>query len=193
VPGDFPVGFFALSNRLLFLRFICIIFYMVNESAKTGAVGDAEIVSWSDKYATGIELIDSQHHQLVDLTNELYRACLSGGDERLHVFKEAMSRMVDYVRFHFTAELKLLDAIKYPDYANHKKMHNDLVAEILAASNKYDDGRQFVPNKFVRTLRDWVFGHIAVYDKVYAAYVAEQKKKGLLTDKELKQIGLSIA
>jgi len=165
---------------------------MAKESKVDVADEDAEIVSWSDKYATGIELIDNQHHQLVDLTNELYRACLSGGDERLAVFKEAMSRMVEYVRFHFTAELKLLDAIKYPDYNNHKKMHNDLVEEILVASKKYDDGKKFVPNTFVRTLRDWVFGHIALYDKVYAAYVAEQKSKGVLTDKMLKEIGLSV-
>jgi len=164
---------------------------MVNE-VKVETEQNAEIVNWSDKYATGIELIDSQHHQLVDLTNELYRACLSGGNERLAVFKDAMSRMVEYVRFHFTAELKLLEAIKYPDYNNHKKMHNDLVEEILAAANTYDDGKKFVPNKFVRTLKDWVFGHIAVYDKIYAAYVAEQKKKGVLTENMLKEIGLSI-
>jgi hemerythrin len=155
-------------------------------------IENTEIVSWSDKYATGIELIDSQHHQLVNLTNELYRACLSGGEERLAVFKEAMSRMVDYVRFHFTAELKLLEAVKYPDYNNHKKMHNDLVEEILTASNTYDDGRKFVPNKFVRTLKDWVFGHIAVYDKLYAAFVAEQKTKGVLTDQSIREIGLSV-
>jgi hemerythrin len=167
---------------------------MVKESMVDVAkdIENTEIVCWSDKYATGIELIDSQHHQLVNLTNELYRACLSGGDERLTVFKDAMKRMVEYVRFHFTAELKLLDAIKYPDYNNHKKMHNDLVAEILAASNTYDDGKKFVPNHFVRTLRDWVFGHIAVYDKVYADYVAEQIRNGKLTEKMLKEIGLSV-
>jgi hemerythrin len=167
---------------------------MVKESMLDVAkdIENTEIVSWSDKYATGIELIDSQHHQLVNLTNELYRACLSGGEERLTVFKEAMSRMVDYVRFHFTAELKLLEAVKYPDYNNHKKMHNDLVEEILTASNTYDDGKKFVPNKFVRTLKDWVFGHIAVYDKLYAAFVAEQKTKGVLTDQSIREIGLSV-
>ena len=167
---------------------------MVKESIADAAINieNTEIVTWSDKYATGIELIDSQHHQLVNLTNELYRACLSGGEERLAVFKEAMSRMVDYVRFHFTAELKLLEAVKYPDYNNHKKMHNDLVEEILTASNTYDDGRKFVPNKFVRTLKDWVFGHIAVYDKLYAAFVAEQKTKGVLTDQSIREIGLSV-
>jgi len=166
---------------------------MVKEDkAEAASIENSEIVSWSDKYATGIELIDSQHHQLVDLTNELYRACLSGGEERLAVFKDAMSRMVEYVRFHFAAELKLLDAIKYPDYNKHKKMHNDLVEEILEAAKKYDDGKKFVPNKFVRTLKDWVFGHIAVYDKIYSAYVAEQKSKGVLTDQSIREIGLAV-
>jgi hemerythrin len=167
---------------------------MVKESIVEAVINTetSEIVSWSDKYATGIELIDHQHHQLVDLTNELYRACLSGGEERLVVFKEAMKRMVDYVRFHFTAELKLLAAIKYPDYNNHKKMHNDLVEEILAASNKYDDGKKFVPNHFVRTLKDWVFGHIAVYDKIYAAYIEEQINNGQLTKKTIKEISSTI-
>jgi hemerythrin len=50
---------------------------------------------------------------------------------------------------------------------------------------------KFVPNNFVRTLKDWVFGHIAVYDKLYRAYVTEQLRKGELTEKELKQIELT--
>ena len=171
---------------------------MADKRAKSGIAHEAEnteIVVWDDKYATGIELIDNQHRQLVDLTNQLYFACFSGeGDEELFtVFKDAMSRMVEYVRFHFGAELKLLDAINYPDYHNHKKMHEDLIRDILEAAQDYEEGKRFVPNNFVRTLKDWVFGHIAVYDKIYAAYVAEQKRKGVLTDKMLKEIGLSIS
>ncbi|MDR1840065.1 MAG: bacteriohemerythrin [Treponema sp.] len=152
----------------------------------------SEIVVWDDKYATGVETLDNQHHQLVDLTNQLYIACLAGDDVLNTVFKDAMSRMVEYVRFHFSAELKLLKAIDYPDYDNHKKMHNDLIKEILLAAKDFDEGMKFVPNNFVRTLKDWVFGHIAVYDKLYRAYVTEMLSKGELTEKELKQIELTI-
>jgi len=154
---------------------------------------NSEIVVWSDKYATGIETLDNQHHELVDLTNQLYIACLAGDDVLNTVFKDAMSRMVEYVRFHFSAELKLLKAIDYPDYNNHKKMHDDLIKEILLAAKDFDDGMKFVPNNFVRTLKDWVFGHIAVYDKLYRAYVTEQIKNGALTEKELKKIELSVS
>jgi hemerythrin-like metal-binding protein len=143
------------------------------------------LVIWSDKFAVGIELIDSQHHRLVDLTNELYRACLIRGETFDTVFKEALSRLVEYVRTHFSAELVLLERIKYPDYHNHKKQHDELVKNILEAAKKYNGARNFVPNQFVRTLQDWIFGHIAVYDQMYATYVREQKHKGLLTDQAI--------
>ena len=37
--------------------------------------GNKDMVVWDEKFATGIELIDSQHKELFSLTNELFRAC----------------------------------------------------------------------------------------------------------------------
>jgi hemerythrin len=165
-----------------------------NDGAVSGhKIKNTEIIIWNDKYSTGIQAIDNQHRQLVELTNQLYLACMAGEEVLYTVFKDAMSRMVEYVRFHFTAELKLLAAINFPDYHHHKKMHDDLVRDILEAAKEFNEGKKFVPNNFVRTLKDWIFGHIAVYDKIYAAFAAEQLRTGVLTDKELKEIELSIS
>jgi len=152
-----------------------------------------EIISWDAKYATGIDLIDKQHLQLVNLTNELYAACVSRNDSLKTVFKEAMSRMVEYVKFHFNAENMLLSAIEYPDYKNHKKMHDTLIKKILDAVKEYDEGKVFVPNNFVRTLVDWVFSHIAFYDKQYSFFAMERIKSGSLPLAKLKEIEDSIA
>jgi len=141
-----------------------------------------ELVTWKEQYATGIPLIDGQHMELVNLANKLYQACLEGPDTVGSVFKEAMSRMVDYVRFHFNAEQVLLEKIQYPRYHEHKKQHETLVKDILEAVRDYETGKKFVPNNFVRTLADWVFGHIAIYDKYYAEYALELKQKGLLAE-----------
>ena len=142
---------------------------------------DIEFVKWEDKYVTGIKLIDSQHRELVILANQLYQACCGGNEEVGTVFKDSMSRMVEYVRFHFGAEQSLLERINFPYHREHKAKHDALVKKILAAAMDYNEGKKFVPNQFVRTLKDWVFGHIAVEDKIYAAYAREQTKKGLLT------------
>ena len=144
-----------------------------------------DMVAWSTTYCTGVALIDEQHKELVNLTNKLYQACLGGEEEVGPVFQDAMSKLVEYVRFHFSAELELLAKINYPDYQDHKRQHDALVKDILEAVKDFSGGKRFVANHFVRTLKDWVFSHIAIYDKRYAAFVEEQKKKGLLSDEQI--------
>jgi hemerythrin len=139
-------------------------------------------VKWIPEYEVGIKLIDTQHRELVSLANDLYRACVATDNSIGTVFKEAMSKMVEYVRFHFHAEDVLLERIGYPDYQAHKKEHESLIRKVLEAAKEYDKGNKLVPNHFVRTLKDWVFSHIAVSDQRFAVYVSELKKKGLITD-----------
>ena len=155
---------------------------MNNEKVQT----KAEIVIWDNKYSIGVELIDAQHKQLVVLTNELFQACMLGESAVQTVFKDAMSRMVDYVRIHFSEEQELLQRVKFPDYSDHKSQHDRLIQQILSAVKEHKEGKKFVPNQFVRTLRDWILSHIAVYDKAFGVYVQEQIKKGVLTEKDLK-------
>jgi len=152
-----------------------------------------ELVIWDSRYITGIELIDNQHKQLVDLTNNLYTACLGGNEELPDLFRDAMHHMVEYVQHHFNTELELLKQINYPDYHNHKVMHNTLVNDIISSANDFKEGKHFVPNHFVRTLKDWIFGHIAVNDKDYALFVKDQIRTGLLTEQKLHDIGQAIS
>ena len=146
---------------------------------------DVAVVSWSDNLSIGIELIDSQHKHLVALTNQLFQACTRGGDKRDTVFKNVMSQMVEYVRVHFTAEQELMHRINYPHYAEHKSEHDKLIRKVLETTNNYDKGKKFVPNDFVRFLKDWIVSHIAHTDKMIALYITAQKKKGLLSDQDI--------
>ena len=142
----------------------------------------AEIVAWDPKYSVGITLLDDQHKELVKLANQLYAACRSRDNSVNEVFKETMRKMVEYVRFHFGAENELLERIGYPDRKEHKMMHDSLIKDILAAVKSFEEGNKFVPNHFVRTLKEWVFGHIAIRDRLYAIFIQEQRKKGLLSE-----------
>jgi hemerythrin len=142
-----------------------------------------EYVVWDEQYATGVLVLDNQHKELMNLTNHLFHACRAGTQEATAVFAEAMHKMVEYVRFHFSAEQVLLERINYPEYQEHKNEHDRLVREILIAVKEFNEGQKFVPYHFVKILKEWIFGHIAVADKGYALFVANQKRLGLLTDK----------
>ncbi|MHC6203614.1 bacteriohemerythrin [Breznakiellaceae bacterium SP9] len=139
---------------------------------------DMPFVEWEDRLNTGIPLIDTQHEELLDLTNELYEACQDGKDAASALFKEAIKKTVDYVKFHFDAEQKILERIKYPDYAAHKAQHDVFVKKVLENVKGYEQGKNFVPNTFVRFLKEWVLTHIAVEDKKYADYILHLKKAG---------------
>jgi hemerythrin len=168
---------------------------MKNKTVSSEASDNEELVIWSDKYATGIQKIDGQHRHLVTLTNNLYKACLQDSKEAETMFKESMSLMVEYVRFHFSDELKILDRVKFPGLQDHKKQHDTLVKNILEAAKDYNEGLRHVPNSFVRALKDWVFGHIAIYDKIYSAYIMKlnplfiMKGQGFLTDNDIEGSG----
>ncbi|MDR2786474.1 MAG: bacteriohemerythrin [Treponema sp.] len=140
-------------------------------------------VVWDDRYSVGIPLIDDQHKKLIELTNDLYDACREGTEAARIRFREAAHGTVDYVKYHFAAEEKLLENVKYPDFSLHKKEHESFVMKILEGVKDFEEGKQFVPNIFVRYLKDWILAHIAVEDKKYAEYIFDLRKQAALKQK----------
>jgi hemerythrin len=133
------------------------------------------LVEWNDNYSVGIDLIDGQHRQLIELTNTLYKGCLAGEESARRYFMETIQSTVDYVKYHFSAEEKLMEHFKYPNLLNHKSQHTGFVLKILEDVKSFQSGKKFVPNTFVRYLKDWILSHIAVMDRQYADYILNQK------------------
>ena len=135
------------------------------------------LVEWGKRYATGIQLIDEQHQELINLTNKLFAACLAG-DQTERVFKDTVRGVVEYINYHFSAEEKMLEKINYPELAEHKKQHTSLAKQVLKNIQLFEEGRAFIPNSFVRAMKDWILTHIAVMDKRYVDYIVTLKKTG---------------
>jgi len=134
-------------------------------------VPETAFVVWEDRYALGIPEIDAQHKELFALTNELYNACQQGIEVAQSEFKDVIHKTVKYVGYHFSFEEKLLVDANYPQLAEHKKEHERFVKTVLEGVKDFESGKSFVPNTFVRFLRDWILEHIAVSDKMYAEYM----------------------
>lgn len=135
-----------------------------------------DFVSWDESYDLNIDQVDKQHRHLVELINDLYRACLGEKGALDETFRHVMKNLVDYVMIHFKDEEKLMAEINYPGIQEHKQHHEDFVREILHAVKDYQNGKQFVANTFVRFLRDWLFNHILISDKEWAKFYFANKK-----------------
>lgn len=134
-----------------------------------------------DQYLVlGIPIIDKQHANLVRMVNNLYLACQKSRETTNQQFIEAVHESVDYVRYHFSTEEKLMLLLSYPEFSVHKKKHGDFIWEILTISKQFEDGEKFVPKKFVFFLCDWIKNHIGDTDKLFAEYFMTMKKDGKL-------------
>ncbi|GHV68732.1 hemerythrin [Spirochaetia bacterium] len=152
---------------------------MTNEDAE-----DQLIVEWDDKYSVKIPFIDEQHKTLIEHTNTLYQGCLSGTEEeKTAYFMEAVKSVVEYTKFHFSAEEKMLQNVSYPQLAVHKRQHEEFVQKLVDEVKGFQNGEKLVPNNFVRFLRDWILSHIAMEDTQYARYIFGLKKSGTLDNK----------
>jgi hemerythrin len=129
------------------------------------------IVEWDSRYAVGIQLIDDQHRELLKLINNVHLGCLEENEDTKIRFKLTVHGLINYTKYHFSTEEQLLERIKYPDSAAHKRQHDEFIRDILDRVERFERGRTVSPKSFIRYIRDWVVTHITLIDKKYATYI----------------------
>ena len=132
-----------------------------------------ELVTWSDDFLVGNSTIDTQHKELVRLTNEFYAGVQMGGLVAKVYFMQTIKGAVQYVKTHFTDEEALMQKAGFPQYEEHKKQHENFVAEVTQQVKAFESEDNPDPAGFVEYLMNWVLKHIASSDKMYSPYVSK--------------------
>jgi hemerythrin len=128
---------------------------------------NTDLVTWSSTYSVGVESIDAQHKELINLVNDMYNHTFIDEQSERAYFKNVIHQTVEYVKTHFPAEEKILLATKYPGYAEHKKAHDLFILTVFDNIRDFDDGKKINLAAFTHFLKDWILAHIAITDKQY--------------------------
>ncbi len=109
---------------------------------------------------TGNQLIDTEHSQLIDAVNNLLTAC-STGQGRTEL-ANTTKFLQDYTAKHFSNEEKLQIQSKYPDYANHKRYHEDFKKVVAGICQKLEKDGPTVAlvGEVNGTIAGWLINHI---------------------------------
>ena len=121
---------------------------------------------WNEKYSTGIASIDAQHQGLFSIGAELYAAMSTGqGNERMGAI---LTRLVQYTAAHFAYEERLMQLHRYPEYAAHKALHDDLTRQVKQFHEEFQSGHVGISIPLLSFIDDWLKHHIGKSDQGYA-------------------------
>jgi hemerythrin len=126
---------------------------------------------WDKSIETGHEMIDSQHKQLFDAINNLLDACKEG--KGVDELKKSMDFLNDYTIKHFFDEEQVQQKYQYPDFVNHKKLHDDFkkVVRDLSVQLIMKGPSEEMVNEVRTKIGSWLLNHIKVQDFKLAAYI----------------------
>ena len=131
-----------------------------------------ELVSWSDTFLVGNESIDTQHKELVKMTNEFYAGVQMGGVMAKVYFMKTIQGAVQYVKTHFATEEEIMQKVGYPFFEEHKKQHEDFVDEVAQQVQVLEKEDNPNPARFVKYLMTWILNHMAESDKKFMPYIS---------------------
>ncbi|MBF0204363.1 MAG: bacteriohemerythrin, partial [Desulfamplus sp.] len=133
-----------------------------------------DLITWSPKFATGIKDIDTQHKELIRMINELHNVMKQkAGIQRSGDILDGLAK---YTVYHFAHEEKLFQKHDYPEYKEHKKIHEKLVGTVLAFQKDFKEGKASLSIDLMNFLTQWLKDHIMKCDMKYAPFF---KDKGL--------------
>ena len=123
-------------------------------------------LAWSEEFELGIDAMDDEHRQLVQLVNEFQQALSAGhgGDAMATVFDS----LLEYTVEHFQHEERIMAKAGYPATDIHKKRHRELTQQVMALNK---DKRYVFPENVGDFLSHWLTDHIMGTDRELAKFL----------------------
>lgn len=126
---------------------------------------------WTAALSVGHAAIDDDHKRLFDLLNHAQNAV--GTQQGEHAVRDVVRELLDYTIYHFGREEVVMRRHRYPDFLEHKKMHDEFVRKVATARDRLilGTGGEVILEPLLVFLRQWLVEHIQGVDKRMAHYV----------------------
>ncbi|MEW5786380.1 MAG: bacteriohemerythrin [Pseudomonadota bacterium] len=129
---------------------------------------DSVLFPWTEDLSVGIDEIDRQHRQLVDILNHLFIAVVQRRSDQ--VVSETLDALLDYAQNHFHLEEELMRKAGFrgESFDQHVCAHHAFMAKVDGIARKSLLENKTVAFELMSFLKHWLREHIRVTDKAYA-------------------------
>ncbi|MCU0587813.1 MAG: bacteriohemerythrin [Syntrophobacteraceae bacterium] len=124
---------------------------------------------WNEKYRVNVKDLDDQHRVLIGLVGQLDDAMREGkGKQALGLI---LGQVIAYTKTHFAAEERLMKACGYPEYHEHRLIHEKMTTKVVELEQQFKSGRAMLTLDVMKFLTDWLQKHILGTDKKYSPFL----------------------
>ena len=125
------------------------------------------LFNWDDEFSVNVLAMDNHHKKLFDIMNQMHDAMKAGSGE--DAVSKLINELIDYTRYHFGEEEKMMEQINYAGIDGQKRAHKAFVDKMLEYKKDVDEGMAiFAVSKVSRTGVEWLKEHIMVMDNKYS-------------------------
>lgn len=121
-----------------------------------------ELIIWSDKFATGIPDIDSEHEELISSINSFYEKYTEGSAKEELI--QILNNIYGSIHAHFMLEERLMEKNSYPEYEEHKDDHARLLDDLRDITMELEHTSQLNEQQLKTKLNDWFTIHFKSFD-----------------------------
>ena len=115
-------------------------------------------IEWNATLTLDHPKIDEQHKALIEAFNHLAEAIASGRGRQEG--SKTLLFLTNYTVQHFQMEEDLMEQVRYPDAARHRKLHHDLVVKLSGLMKNYVSGAENLSGSTLDFLEGWLVEHI---------------------------------
>lgn len=152
--------------------------HILSSDMMIGKLEPNDPFAFTDRFKTGIELVDDEHRTLFEIikeTNDLI--CAEHLHDKYDKIMELLAKLKDYTEFHFHDEEMLMERIGYPGLEAQKHAHAAFVERLvdidLNTLDEIDNDQQSYLLDLINFLISWLTNHILVSDKKIGEYVRQ--------------------
>ncbi len=134
-------------------------------------------IKWDDSLSVNNDEIDSQHKEWIGIFNKMHDTIMTGNVGAVrNIGVNTLREMQDYARYHFSFEEEYMRTMNYPRLYEHQRAHKDFDNTIYSYMRDIQSGEMVLNSEIMELIRSWLFDHIAIEDKKYAAHLKTKEQ-----------------
>lgn len=128
-----------------------------------------KLLEWDDKLKTGNATIDGEHQEFINMLNNAYSLMMSG--KGAEMVEGMLDKFISHMTSHLAHEEEEMQKAAYPEFAAHKKSHEDFMAKLTAIKSQHEAGSD-VSSDLLNYMASWLKEHTMKYDKLFVDFIS---------------------